>query len=180
MADGCLKLGPGKIGITSGKNKNILRTYYSHLILLWGDACLPWTESVPGLVVLQHSTELLCAHRLGVVGTSCPICCMQGLFSQCRKPAAWLFSPCFGLPACVNEHTASPVGQQVRMEQQYLLGSIWWLLWKISLDFYWILRYHKVSAWIWALILAPFPQRPQLTALFSGRGRNGAVVAFWG
>ena len=39
------------------------------------------------------------------------------------------------------------------MEQQHLLGSICWLLWKISLDFYWILGYHKVSTWICALIL---------------------------
>ena len=131
MADGCLKLGPGKMGITSGKNKNILHTYYSHLIPLWGDACLPWTESVPGLVVLWHSVELLRACRLGAVGTSRPVCCVRGLYSQHGEPAAWLFPPClgcFGLPACVNEHTASPVGQQVRMEQQHLLGSIWWLL----------------------------------------------------
>ena len=115
MADGWLKLGPGKMGITSGKNKNILHTYYSHLIPLWGDAYLPWTESVPGLVVLRHSVELLCACRLGAVGTSHPIYCesLQGLYTQRCEPAACLFPPCFGcfsLPACVSEHAASPVG----------------------------------------------------------------------
>lgn len=64
--------------------------------------------------------ELLHAWRLEAVGMSCPVYCVQGLYSQHCKPAAWLFPLCFGwfgLFECVNKHAASPVGQQVRMEQ---------------------------------------------------------------
>lgn len=58
----------------------------------------------------------------------------------------------FGLvwPPCVCVTAAPP---WVSMEQLPLPRSICWLLSKISPDVHGILCYHKVSAWIWALIL---------------------------
>lgn len=61
---------------------------------------------------------------------------------------------------------------------------------KIFPDFYWILSYHKVSAWIWALILhstalsqagwgSAFPSETT-TDSTPPRERNGAVAVFQG
>lgn len=121
MADGCLNLGPGKMGITSGKNNSTLRSAAPSHPVLGHPPCHGLSQRLSCGPQLSMELLLLQARGSWPVASHvlCPICSHRQYWEQ------GLFAPCLGCLALCGCECSS---QRVRMEQQPPARRIHWLL----------------------------------------------------